>query len=84
MDDHRDGKFEDFEMKVLKTYKDPLRRVIREAVKIKDVKECEEETVSVTVGDVETEIRYKVKLLNSKLIEFHLPTSVAHDVQGIA
>ena len=79
-----DGTFEDVRMIIEATDRCPLRRVLREAIKIKDVKEKEEEIQKVVVNNIEKEIRYKLKLLNTKTNEFYLPTSVATDVIGIS
>ena len=66
------------------TDKCPLRRVVREAVRLKDLKEQETVKVTLMVEDVEKEIMVKIKLLNSKKNEYHLPTSIAGGVKGLA
>ena len=62
-----------FRMEVTAKDKGPLRRIIREAVLIKNAIEGEKVTVKVTKEDLEHEIQKKIELLNSKR-EFHLPT----------
>ena len=71
-------------MILLKSDKDSLRRVLREAVKIKDVKENDRETATFTVEDIEKEITFRLKLLNSKKNEYYLPTFVATGVTGVS
>ena len=66
------------------TDRDPLCLVVHEAVCIKDIKDAGSEVQNVIIDDIEKETAVKIKLLNSRKNEFHLPTTVAGDVQGIA
>ena len=61
-----------------------MRRVIREAIKIKNVQEDDIEVRKVLIRGIEKEIQAKLILLNSKKNEFHLPSSVAGNARGIA
>ena len=74
----------DYRMSLHSTHRDSLRRVIREAVRIKDVKENGMEIEKVVIDDIEKEISIKLKLLNSKKNEFHLPISMATGVLGVS
>ena len=40
--------------------------------------------MNVTINDVEKEIKVRLKLLNSKKNEFHLPASIPGRVRGVA
>ena len=70
-------------MTVKSTEKCSLRRVVREAVRLKDLKENETRKVSLTVKDIEKEIEVKIKLLNTKN-EYHLPTTISGGIHGLA
>ena len=62
-----------FEMKVVSKDRDPLRRILREALRIRDVMEGEQiKIMRTTHENIEEEIKVKLQLLNSKR-EFHLP-----------
>ena len=68
--------YEYFDMKRAATDRDPLRRVVREAVRIRRIQDGEDETELQHVqGDTKTDISVKSLLLNSK-DEFHLPKLV--------
>ena len=62
--------------------KDPMRRILREAIRIKDAMEGEEYKTRVVEEGIEKEIKAKLRLLNSKR-EFHLPTLGAPKVRNI-
>ena len=61
-----------FEMEVVGIDKDPLRRIIREAIRIKDDSTEEQKRITIRVNEIEKEITCRLRLLNSKR-EFHLP-----------
>ena len=73
---------ESFRMDVVSKDEDSLRRILREAVRIKDVLEGEEVEVKTMEEGVEREIKAKLAILNSKR-EFHLPTLGASRVRGV-
>ena len=72
-----------FKMEIIAKDRDPLRRILREAIRIRDVIEGEEiEIKKVNQDNLEEEIRVKLSLLNSKR-EFHLPTLGAYRANNI-
>ena len=72
-----------FRMEVVSTDKGPLRRIIREAILIKDALEGEKAVVDSVKQEIDIEIKKKIKLLNSKR-EFHLPTLGSSQPNNIA
>ena len=70
-----------FRMEVVGRDKCPLRRVLREAVRIKDALEFGEVKVATPGEEIEEEIRRKINLLNSKR-EFYLPV-IGSNTQNI-
>ena len=70
-----------FRMEVVGRDKCPLRRVLREAVRIKDALEFGEVKVATPEEEIEEEIRRKINLLNSKR-EFYLPV-IGSNTQNI-
>ena len=75
--------FKNFHMEVTSCDKDPLRRILREAIAIKDACEGEKMTIRMFKDDVEGEVQAKVMLLNSKR-EIHLPTLATGSVSSIS
>ena len=74
-----------FQMEVVSSDTDPLRRILREAIRIKDVIEGEEMVIKEKDPEdmLDQEIRAKLRILNSKR-EFHLPTLGAAQVNNVS
>ena len=72
-----------FKMDVVSKDRDPLRRILREAIRIRDVHEGEDLEVRTVENGIEKEIKARLMLLNSKR-EFHLPNLGAARVANIA
>ena len=62
-----------FEMNITAVDKDPLRRIVREAVKIRETINGEEVKITVKKEDQEDEVSRKITLINGKR-EYFLPT----------
>ena len=78
---------DDFIMEVIKSDRCPLRRVLREAVRIRDGMEEEDIKLNDQEEDIEgaisREIEARIELLNSKR-EFYLPVIGASRLAGVA
>ena len=75
--------YKNYRMELTGIDRGPLRRVLREAIAIKDNLEGLRTKISVLKNDIEKEIAVKIQLMNSKR-EFHLPVLGSAQVSSIS